>query len=124
MSEMRWVVGKNSTTQLIEGTVCGDECMSLVLFKSFKPTHAYSIIMRRGTHSMSLSLVFSELIFSLRNHIAFSFLIRYIIIMRKKEIRLSDSEHSRLQNYKTNKYHSTVPFGYVISELLDEAQEE
>jgi hypothetical protein len=51
-------------------------------------------------------------------------LIRYIIIMRTKEIRLSDSEHSRLQNYKTNKYHSTVPFGYVISELLDEAQEE
>jgi hypothetical protein len=43
--------------------------------------------------------------------------------MRTKEIRLSDSEHRRLENYMTNKYHSTVPFGYVISELLDEVEE-
>ena len=44
--------------------------------------------------------------------------------MRKKEIRLSDSEHRRLENYKTNQYHKTVPFGYVISELLDEVEDE
>lgn len=74
---------------------------------------------------MSCLLVFS--ISALRNHhfvFLFNRLIIIILIMRTKEIRLSDSEHRRLENYKTNQYHKTVPFGYVISELLDEAQEE
>jgi hypothetical protein len=44
--------------------------------------------------------------------------------MREKEIRLSESEHEQLKNYKIEEYDSTVPFGYVIGELLDQGGQE
>jgi hypothetical protein len=39
--------------------------------------------------------------------------------MRTKEIRLSEEEHEQLTNYKIEEYDSTVPFGFVISQLIE-----
>jgi hypothetical protein len=44
--------------------------------------------------------------------------------MRNKEIRLSDDEKRRLQKYKTSKYDETVPYGFIIGQLLDEVSQE
>lgn len=38
--------------------------------------------------------------------------------MRTNEIRLSDDEHELLQSYRNAEYHPTVPFGYVVAELV------
>ncbi len=48
---------------------------------------------------------------------------RLIIIMRTKEIRLSDDEKRRLQKYKTSKYDEQVPYGFIIGQILDEVEE-
>jgi hypothetical protein len=42
--------------------------------------------------------------------------------MRTNEIRLSDEEHTLLEKYRDSAYHPTVPFGYVVGELVREAQ--
>ena len=42
--------------------------------------------------------------------------------MRTNNIRLSDAEKKRLAEYRDTHYHETVPFGYVVSELLEEAE--
>jgi hypothetical protein len=39
--------------------------------------------------------------------------------MRNKEIRLSDREHEQLTDYKIENYDSTVPYGFVISQLIE-----
>lgn len=43
--------------------------------------------------------------------------------MRTNEIRLSDTEKNRLRNYKSEKFDETVPYGFIISRLLDEVEE-
>lgn len=44
------------------------------------------------------------------------------IVMRTKEVKLSESEHEQLTNYANMEYPEGVPYGYIISDLLDEAQ--
>lgn len=39
--------------------------------------------------------------------------------MRDKEIRLSDSEKQRLCEYRDTQYDETIPYGYVVGDLLD-----
>jgi hypothetical protein len=40
--------------------------------------------------------------------------------MRSNEIRLSDSEKQLLQQYRDSEFHPTVPYGYVVAEVLKE----
>ena len=44
--------------------------------------------------------------------------------MRDNEIRLSDSEKQRLEQYRDVEYDDTVPYGFVVSRLLDEVTDE
>ncbi len=39
--------------------------------------------------------------------------------MREKEVVLSDKEHRKLSNLKQSEYPEGVPYGFVISELID-----
>jgi len=40
--------------------------------------------------------------------------------MREKRVRLSSDELSKLKDYREDKYDSSIPLGFVISELIDE----
>lgn len=40
--------------------------------------------------------------------------------MRKKRARLSEEELSKLKEYRENEYDSSIPLGFIISELIDE----
>jgi hypothetical protein len=44
--------------------------------------------------------------------------------MRDNEIRLSDSEKQRLKQYREAQFDKTVPYGFVVSRLLDEVRNE
>lgn len=44
--------------------------------------------------------------------------------MRTDELRLSDDEHELLESYRNTEYHPTVPFGYVVAELVRGADHE
>lgn len=43
--------------------------------------------------------------------------------MRTNEIRLSDEEHDLLDKYRADEYHPTVPYVYVVGELVRGAME-
>lgn len=45
------------------------------------------------------------------------------IVMRSKEIMLSDDEHRLLSEYKQHEYPEHTPFGFIVAELIQEAQE-
>ena len=40
--------------------------------------------------------------------------------MRDKEIRLSDNEKQRLQQYRDTEFDETVPYGFIVNRLIDE----
>jgi hypothetical protein len=40
--------------------------------------------------------------------------------MRDNEIRLSDSEKQRLKEYREAQFDKTVPYGFILGQLLDE----
>ena len=42
--------------------------------------------------------------------------------MRTNDIRLSDSEKQRLRQYRDVQFDETVPYGFVVSRLLDEVE--
>jgi hypothetical protein len=44
--------------------------------------------------------------------------------MRNNEVRLSDSEKQRLKQYRDTRFDETVPYGFVVSQLLDEVADE
>jgi len=44
--------------------------------------------------------------------------------MRNNEVRLSDSEKQRLKKYRDTRFDETVPYGFVVSQLLDEVADE
>lgn len=39
---------------------------------------------------------------------------------REKRIRLSSEEISKLKKYRESEYDESVPYGYIIMELIDE----
>ena len=43
--------------------------------------------------------------------------------MRKKKIRVSDTEHRLLTEYRNKEYGPEVPYGYVIADLLNGEEE-
>lgn len=47
---------------------------------------------------------------------------RLSVHMRTNNIRLSDTEKKRLAEYRDTHYHPTVPFGYVVAELIKKAE--
>lgn len=40
---------------------------------------------------------------------------------RSKKVRLSDGELKKLKNYRDKEYDSSIPLGFVIGELVDDA---
>ena len=44
-------------------------------------------------------------------------------VMRDNEVLLSDSEHRLLTEFKKEAYPEHTPFGFIVAELIQEAQE-
>jgi len=41
-------------------------------------------------------------------------------MQRDKRVRLSDDELQKLKDYRDEHYDSSIPLGYIISELIDD----
>lgn len=48
----------------------------------------------------------------------------YIIMSRSNTVRLSDEELDMLKEYRDNKYSGYVPLGFVIGDLVNNANKE
>lgn len=44
-------------------------------------------------------------------------------MQREKRVRVSGEELEKLKNYRDEKYDSSIPLGFIISELIDDATE-
>jgi len=40
---------------------------------------------------------------------------------REKNVRLSENELSKLKKYRNSEYDPSIPLGYIIGELVDDA---